>query len=141
MSRAGHHTPELIEVILAAWRGGSSYGQMSRRFALTKHIVAGIIFRNKEPGEEAVRPFRGGPVQGPRVCRLSRPGGSQALPFPMARLAKMARARCRTCQWIAAEPSADDRCKCGPPTGSSRVYCPEHEARAWCKVPRVEEAA
>ena len=35
------------------------------------------------------------------------------------------------CQWISAEPSADDSCKCGAPVSRpGSPYCEEHARRA-----------
>ncbi len=31
------------------------------------------------------------------------------------------------CQYIAGEPNSSDTCKCSVTTGSSRIYCSEHE--------------
>lgn len=35
------------------------------------------------------------------------------------------------CQWIAGEPSGDDRCKCGRRAVPGLPYCPDHQARAY----------
>lgn len=137
------HTPERVDAILAAWRGGASYGAIAKLFDLEKNVVAGIVYRNRAPGEESGRAFRPpGWSPGPAPKRLEHlSGGHMPTWRTVVHTAKMASgARFKGCQWIAHEPSADDACKCGAATGASRVYCPEHEARAWY-VRRSEEAA
>ena len=139
------HTPEVVEAILAAWRAGATYDQAGKAFGLNKGMVAGIVERNKEPGEERVPLLRVPPAadsSGPAITRLARWNNNTGMPLRLARMAKMASgARFRECQWIPGEPSADDACKCGAKTGRSRVYCPEHEARAWPAAQAGESAA
>ena len=127
------HTQERVDAILAAWRDGASYGAIAKRLDLEKNVVAGIVYRNKETGQMGQRAFRPpGWGPGPAPKRLEHHSGGH---MPTGRTVvgthKMASgARYRECQWIAGEPSADDRCKCGGATGANRVYCPAHEDRA-----------
>ena len=39
--------------------------------------------------------------------------------------------RPKTCQFIAGDPSADDKCKCGAKLKPGSSYCPEHDAMCW----------
>ncbi len=148
-----HHAPEVIDAIMTAWRAGASYGQAGKPFGYSKGVVAGIVSRNKNPGEMGARPFR--PALGPRIKCLPPARKSPAAPMlPPARKAPAGDRRpkwmlshrmvsglhFRTCQWISGEPSADDRCKCRAAVGESRVYCPRHELRAWRRE-RAGEAA
>ncbi len=139
-----NHTRELVDTLMAAWRAGATYGELGKQFGLQKNMVAGIIHRNKEPGEKSARPFQppAGGGSGPAPKRLPHlSGGHMPTGRTVVATAKMTPgARFRECQWIALEPSADDACKCGAATGATRVYCPKHEARAWRTV-QVGEAA
>ncbi len=137
------HTPERVDAILAAWRGGATYGAMAKLFDLEKNVVAGIVYRNRAPGEQGPRSFRPpGWGPGPAPKRLEHhSGGHMPTERTVVHTAKMASGfNPKTCQWIAGEPSANDACKCSAATGASRVYCPAHEARAWY-VRRSEAAA
>lgn len=119
------HTPEVIDAVLAAWRAGAGYVEIGKNFNLSTGMVAGIVERNKEPGEKHVPPLRSPPA--PRV---------ECLPRAIKRPVRTGHgARFAACQWIAGEPSADDRCKCCAATGASRVYCRKHEARVWRSAP------
>ena len=144
------HTPELVEAILTDWRAGHTYKRMSKEHDLTPNTVAGIVGRNKKPGEVSERTFfHPRPSEArerPTVPSVRRPplsGGKMPTGRSVVHQPKMvavAGARFRECQYIAGVPSADDTCKCRAATGVSRVYCPEHEARVWRPV-RSEEAA
>ena len=139
------HTPELVEAILTDWRAGHTYKRMSKEHDLTPNTVAGIVGRNKKPGEVSERTFFHPPPSEARE-RPTLPGGrpSRRGKMPTGRSVipthkMVASTRYRECQWIAGEPTADDACKCGAAAGASRVYCKEHEARVWRQA-RSEEA-
>ncbi len=130
MSRKGHltrHTQETVDDILVRWRNGESQIAIGKLLDITTGAVAGIVTRSKLKGETAARPFRPG-------GRSLRPLTDQAIEVPPLLHTAITKTpsvrpsrRESLCQWIAGEPSPDDRCKCGALTGDTRLYCPEHE--------------
>ena len=144
------HTRELVDAILAGRRGGATYSQMAKELGLEKNVVAGIVYRNKQPGEESARPFRSkGWGVGKAPKRLEHLSGGQ---IPTGRTvvhtAKMASgARFRECQYIQGEKGVDfklyaaaPRCPAETLPGSS--YCEFHDGLCHAKAPtRAQEAA
>ncbi len=69
---------------------------------------------------------RRGQVQAEQKVR--REEGMQILPWVITRqFWPIANMHFSHCQYIAGEPSSLDICKCSKATGTSRVYCSEHE--------------
>ncbi len=128
------HTRELVDAIMAGWRAGHTYGRMGKEHHLEKNVVAGIVYRNKEPGELSARSGRP-----PRSDLGSAPkrlphhsGGHMPTGRTVVHTAKMASgARFRACQWIQGEKGVDfklyaqaPRCRAPVRIGSS--YCNFH---------------
>ena len=112
---------------------------MGKWHGKTPNVIAGIIDRNKQPGEKSKRSFRPpGWAPGPRAYnrppeRLPCPSGEGHMPtgrtvVPQKKMTSGD--RFRECQWIANEPSSNDSCKCRAPAGRTGIYCNDHEARA-----------
>ncbi len=60
--------------------------------------------------------------------KVRRAEGMQILPFAITRqFWPSTSIHFRHCQYIAGEPSSSDTCKCNVATGTSHVYCSEHE--------------
>ena len=72
-------------------------------------------------------PLRSSPVVQPipTLPPLRRPAET---PKPLVVVPKIGR-KGRQCQWIEAEPTGDDACKCLAPTAEGRPYCPDHQKR------------
>ncbi len=128
MSRKGHLTrykQETFDDIMARWRNGESQNSIGKLLNMTSGAVAGIITRSKLKSERSSRSFR------PKGWSLLPPDQPIEVP-PMKTIitetpSLFVREKKSLCQWIAGEPSADDKCKCGAKTGDTRLYCPEHE--------------
>ena len=144
-----YHTRELVDDILADWRGGASYVETAARLNLSKSTVAGIVYRNKEPDEESARPFRpAGWAPGPAPKRLPHhSGGHMPTGRTVVHTAKIAvpGARFAACQYIAGQKGVDFNLyaqapKCPAETKPGSPYCPAHHLRCHVKT-RSEEAA
>jgi hypothetical protein len=133
---ATRHPPEIIDAILAAWRGGASYPQMAKDFETSINVVAGIVYRNRAPGEESARPFfqesseaRERPVLPAMCLQRSSAGGHMPTGRTVTHMAKMASGfRPKTCQFFEGAPGPDFW-KCGKPTAGSTAYCEPHYRR------------
>lgn len=103
------------------------------RLAGRAHPIAGHVTKPPEMRERRVRRIatrvpieEPAPVPEPAVVEEAAPTteteGGPYRPFmlPPGR-----------CQWIAGEPSADDRCKCGQRAVPGLPYCPEHQLKAY----------
>ncbi len=142
------HTPERVDAILAAWRGGASYGEMAKRFDLEKNVVAGIVYRNRAPGEESARAFR--PPRwspGPKPKRLEHlSGGHMPTGRSVVHTAKMVPGGTFSgCQWIVGEKGVDFKLYAQAPRCPARVkpgspYCPAHHKRCHVKQQSVDVA-
>ena len=118
------HPFELVQAVLVDWRRNETYTQIANRYNISANAVAGIIGRNKMPGEKAQRGFH----------RSRNLGSSVNLTSSVERLPSVTK---RSCQWISGEPSADDSCKCGEPVVVVGVYCTSHQAMT-TRPPRKE---
>ena len=144
LGRLTRHTQKLVDAVLTAWRAGASYTEMGKSFGIGKNTIAGLVARNKRTGEVAKRSFRPrgwAPADVPlkRLPQTQDTGGK----MPMGRAAIHTEmepvGKEKTCQWIAGDPSSDDKCKCGADTGDSNLYCPNHEERAWIRVQHPQD--
>jgi len=134
------HPFELVQAVLVDWRRNETYTQIANRYNISANAVAGIIGRNKMPGEKAQRGFHRSRNLGSSVNLTS---SVERLPSVTKRCEKSKKdqkdyvAGFRSCQWISGEPSADDSCKCGEPVVVVGVYCTSHQAMT-TRPPRKE---
>ncbi len=117
---------EIIDKILGARDKGMSQEEMCQHFNLSVGAIAGIIYRNK--ATEKLSNQKTVSQRSPTLPKLMHQISPKTDKSPKTKFF-------RTCQWIAGEPMADDKCKCGKPT--NRVYCDEHQA----KVHRQKETS
>ncbi len=143
-----NHTRELVDDILTDWRGGASYVETAARLNLNKSTVAGIVYRNKEPGEESARSFFEEPSTArtkPALPPMRRaPEGDRRPKWMMSRR-MVPGARFRDCQYIKGQKGVDFNLyaaapKCPAETKPGSPYCPAHHLRCHVKT-RSEEAA
>lgn len=119
-----------------------------RQMGLTVGQVAGILHRAgaTRPADNPVKrrsKSKAYPARKVAPERLPAARSVAASPFaaPAGKMRRARRAaRFRRCEWIAGEPSADDRCKCGAPAapGAGDPYCATHRALARLKPSRAE---
>ena len=141
-------TEERVARLTELWNEGMAARLIAVDIGLTKNAIVGKAHRLELAGRPSpiLHCARAAPESKPHrqaACETPKrlppaSGGHMPTGRSVVRTAKMASgARFRACQWIAGEPSADDRCKCGAEVGASPVYCPAHEARAYIQRDRI----
>ncbi len=136
-------TEARVAQLTELWLAGTATLLIGVELGMSKNAVVGKAHRLGLPRRESPITYSGKAAKGQPKLPPARKALDDSRPNWMLshRMAAVGRFHSGACQWIENDPSADDTCKCGAPTGASRVYCSEHEGKAWCPAQVEEEVA
>ncbi len=136
----GTWTPERVAYLTELWSAGLKTILIARKLGLSKNTIVGKAHRLKlarrpSPIDRSGKPKKPCVPKKPHVPDVLRIHRRRRIASgklePTSKNYRMFKgSRFHTCQWIAGEASADDRCKCGKAVGMSKTYCPHHERRS-----------
>ena len=130
---------ERKELLIALWPQKMTCEAIGVQLGVSKNAVCGMARRLGLPARP--NPTRPGRPKKPRPESRWHRSRLQSLAIGVGRRFCDVGPPPKHCQFIAGEPSADDRCKCRSPAREGSSYCDFHHALCWMTAPKLKVAA